>query len=263
MANEVVIGNLADDKRDDCLRFGGSGDYTVTDAIDMTGAQTITSVFVCDELKTQAVHSKGGGHYRLVILGTGKLMVNSEVTNATITCGVVNTVSVVFDSNGKGISLTLNGVVEWTGLASPSQLTTDFYIGARNTSGTLGLFFSGKIHSVVIQGFASYVQNGDFGSSTLIDHSGNGNDGTIVGAQWWKKDVDQAFADPLTYRSQLPATPVEVQHVTYTDKTQPYYPTGDAFWGLYTPTWLTVASLGGNVYLLRQSGLNYSLSMGL
>ena len=77
-----------------------------------------------------------------------------------------------------------------------------------------------------------YIKNGDFGSSVLTDHSGNGNDGTIEGATWWKERVDEVYATPALYKATLVSPLTEDQNVTYTDAT-PYYGADDVFWNPY------------------------------
>ncbi len=238
MANEVVIGNLADDKRDDCLRFDSP--------LDRVGVSI--DVEQGDVVEFGIAYWGGDTGWEYVFEG---LLPNRVLCAKRAGGGWT-------DGYGATTTPPFNGVGDYVSVIERDSTITALFNNTGGNEAMEGVFSYLRVKrgSVVI---AEYIQNGDFGSETLIDHSGNGNDGIINGAQWWKKDVDQAFSDPLTYRSQLPATPVEVQHVTYTDGV-PYYPTGDPFWGLYDENWLTVAELGGHTYLFRN---NLSLNLAL
>ncbi len=248
MANEVVIGNLADDKRDAVVQSGA----LLSSQISVKKIKIMAQVKRASYFQYVIDTRDNGGDYYLYIKAsdvwgsatTGAVTVDSQPVSgfADFTDSFVP-IEILFDTPQELLNLLSSNISATSGLWAGNWESIEMF----DTSGTL-VFSTATV--------------GEFGA-TFLESSVGSETVSLLGAQWWKKDVDQAFADPLTYRSQLPATPVEVQHVTYTDKTQPYYPTGDPFWGLYTPTWLTVASLGGNVYLLRQSGLNYSLSMGL
>ena len=102
---------------------------------------------------------------------------------------------------------------------------------ARQLNEFIGIYSNIIVHSVGLDG-SIYIKNGDFGSTTLIDHSGNGNDGTINGATWWKKGVDEVYATPDLYKSTLVSPLTEDQYVTYTDGT-PFYDSDDTFWNPY------------------------------
>ena len=74
-----------------------------------------------------------------------------------------------------------------------------------------------------------YISGGSaFGSATLEDTSGNGNNGTITSATWWKKDVDANYATPQLFKSDLGTQTGDVTG-QYTDGT-PYYASDDVFW---------------------------------
>ncbi len=128
---------------------------------------------------------------------------------------------------GNAIKSTINGFDYY--------FTCGFHTNLITTKIVIGKLWGGTNYEGVLNRFVfndySYINNGDFGSVNLPS-TPSGNDGTIISAQWWKKDVDQAFADPLTYRSQLPAIPVEVQHVTDVRKLD-IYKTNDPFWNPY------------------------------
>ncbi len=89
-----------------------------------------------------------------------------------------------------------------------------------------------------------YIQNGDYGSTTLIDHSGNDNDGSIIGPTWNKsvngQPVDIVAPDQQTLLAQLPVTPVETWEVIDTTIGSTVPPTNDPSWLLYDEDWLTV-----------------------
>ncbi len=278
--NNVVIGNLTDYTGDACLKFDGSKVLSVTSSASILD-KPIKISFITGEdgssyLMDQSPFEDGGfyirvnsGAVKMLVFqanGTGVSCTSSRVLPVGSVCNAVFTANTVTGN----IEIDVNGVVDTKPFDGTYKkpITTDiFSIGNVTGGGTLP--FKGYVTNISMDSVFSYDIKGSYGNLLLHDTSGSGTDGVLSNIdQWWGlgdngKPIDQVFATPLLYRNQLPSTPVEVQHVTYTDKTQPYYPTGDAFWGLYTETWLTVASLGGNVYLLRQSGLNYSVSMGL
>lgn len=76
-----------------------------------------------------------------------------------------------------------------------------------------------------------YTLNGQFGNVQVLDSSGNGNNGTINGAQWWKKGIDDQYATALLAKNDLIAEGSFVEDVTLlvTDRAQ-YIPTEDPFW---------------------------------
>ena len=99
----------------------------------------------------------------------------------------------------------------------------------------------------------------DYGTATLIDHSGNGNDATLVDTQWWKKGVDQHFLTRDAYKSQWPI-PMEDDQLVYTD-TANYLPASDTYWYPYNqdPTYqfnVINFSLYGSSY--DQDSISYS-----
>ncbi|MCP5006601.1 MAG: hypothetical protein GY941_22065 [Planctomycetes bacterium] len=80
--------------------------------------------------------------------------------------------------------------IEISSIVEPvDTLTSPIGMGAYGIDRTPNSYYSNCIVSkfeVCENGstLAQYFQNGDFGSATLTDHSGNGNDGTINGATW-------------------------------------------------------------------------------
>ncbi len=89
-----------------------------------------------------------------------------------------------------------------------------------------------------------YIQNGDFGDTVLVDHSGHGNDGTINGGQWWKQDIDQNFPDQLSYTSTWPIPMEESQFVIASGVDLPVR--SDASWDDYNsdPTYSFTVDTG-------------------
>jgi hypothetical protein len=242
--NSVVLGDLSLLRADDALRFF-SGYCTLTapsTSPDSFGACTIVSDVVFDEVASvQVLHAQGTSAYRSYI-NSGVLTINgASTTNFTAVAGVSYKIEVDYNSSGEGIAIRVNGsAYTITGGTAPvgnSSASSTFYVGTRDN---LSLILQGVLTGFEITGFGSYIQNGDFGSPTLIDHSGNGNDGTINGAKWWKRNVDEVYSTPDLYLSTLPVTPEEFQYVTYTDA-EPYYPTNDPYWGNYNETWLVVS----------------------
>ncbi len=202
--NEVVLGDLALDSRDDCLRFDGG--YTpisipvvVGDRIKVIvgGAETLSDFqYICD--------GNIGG--RCLIALHNMAWSNSYGTTADR----------AYDGDGEyWFTVNTNSTIQSLGAR---------YTGIDNWTGFFCCFeLVGKVR---------YIENGDFGSATLVDHSGNGNTVPIGSATWWKQDVDENYATSQLYKSTLVSPLTEDQNVVYTDAT-PYYASDDVFWNPY------------------------------
>ena len=150
------------------------------DAADYFGACTISAkVYVVDRTTTQVVFALGSAGYRLYITGSNWTLNGSQSTSTAVTAGF-HTVSVVFDSAGQATSFTLDGVLEWTGIAPTSAVgTTTLSVGCRAAA----LFWLGTIFDFSISG--SSVDNvswAGYGSTAAdwLDTSGDGNHGEVI-----------------------------------------------------------------------------------
>lgn len=138
-------------------------------------------------------------------IGTGRGRLYRNSSSQLVVGDTMNTGYVHNNADVKTIGLEYNldvvnklsveGVTVWSGTAPGavgSEPVPRLRIGARWLGGSVGLFFCGVI-SYFQSKDRSYFMAGDFGSATLIDHSGNGNDGTINGSTWVLSQED-----PLT-----------------------------------------------------------------
>lgn len=269
MSNEVVISLDEDfhlDKRDDCLMFDGVDDraYTPNNPTSLSKIRVEFYNKTVESLSNKYLIDTSNGTRGFLIrrFGTGIVVfiyddraLGLQTANSNVIAGL-NTLEILV--SGSSYTVNLNGVI-----ATQNNYNGNF------VSGTAGLaigdaidstpspHYEGQICCVEIEGFGTYIQNGDFGDATLIDHSGNGNDCIIVGPQWWKLKVDQHFQTAQLFKSQLPLVPVEFQNVVDIKVGIP--PTGDAFWEAYTKYWLRVSywwffSTAQFLLLLNKSG---------
>lgn len=265
MSNKVVLGDLSLYKGNTSLKFDGVNDRCSFPVLGVGSDFTVEMDIIPYEVISNGFlfHPRAERDYYLRVVG-GEIRMsswNGSSNSVTLATGIQVGVkySIVCTISGTNLSATVNGV-SVTGTLPVGNLTSNTnLLGSQD--GVLNNF-KGEICCCKITTSTTsvdYIQNGDFGDVTLIDHSGNGNDGTIIGATWWMQDINQQFDDPLTYRSQLPVTPVEVQVVTYTDAT-PYYPTNDPFWGAYDENWLVVSDQsGGGFTKIGQMALKMAL----
>jgi len=172
-----------------------------------------------------------------------------------------NTVIITEPIVGGGYDVDLNGVVVHQPLYNGS-----FFSGSSNmivgASVDDAEEFTGLISRVSIGDEIIYNTNGQFGNASLLDSSGNNNDGTLSDINmWWKtkfgKPVDQVFANATLYNNQLPVTPVEFQKVIDIGP-----PTGDIFYDPYGVEDLTV-TIQTNLakYNLKSNGLSNKIAL--
>ncbi len=217
MANEVVLGDLALDSRDDCLKFDGVNDYIAfpSTVVDFVRCKIIAESNIADSM---ILDNRLDGGTAFVVYNTSGVIYLSNCAMMINDVNVVNGTTVI----PYGVELDIK-------IALSQSVINLFTRQSKDRS------FKGLVWNLELQGTSdtySYIQSGDFGSSTLIDHSGNGNNGTIHGAQWWKKGVDENYATPQLFKSTLVSPLTEDQNVIYTDAT-PYYPSDDVFWNPY------------------------------
>ena len=233
--NNVVLGDLSKYRGDDCLKFDGADSVT-------WGVPSEITYMYCEFIPSDL--SIQGGHIIGAELGAkfSHYVVTDEISflssfdgsawdyNTQFFVDVVEGVNVIeMIYNDNTLTININGQSKVvSGIPNAPKSNQIMTIGSRN--GTVN-FFTGIYHKVKYNEY-NYIQNGDFGSTTLVDHSGNGNDGTINGAQWWKKDVDENYLTPQAYKSSWIIPMEQSQNVIYTDA-EPYYPTDDVFWNDY------------------------------
>ncbi len=167
-----------------------------------------------------------------------------------------NRLTLLLDNNN--LTLTLNGSSTTGSLGGSFSVgTLPMVVGGRVDSDQDR--FVGGISQVSIGDELVYNLDTQFGNSTIIDSSGNGNDGTIVGATWWKTvngvPYTGAYLTPTAYRSTL-LRPVENnadQRVIYTDG-EPVWERDDPEWNdwnlggigfeVITPSTLSILTMG-------------------
>jgi hypothetical protein len=148
--------------------------------------------------------------YRCYVNSVGNIGVNSTLTSADLTEGY-HEIAVEFNTEGIGVAVAIDGVISWTGVASPAgQTSNGFYIGARDNSG-IGLFWKGLIYDFSITGSSvkNFSLNG-YGNTDAdwIDTTGtvDSNDITVNGspesyyipaAQNGLDALGQALTDPF------------------------------------------------------------------
>lgn len=271
MANNVVIGDLGKLRKPDALRFEGAEKCTFP-SVSYVNGDSLTLSFT-------SVRTIGGDDYILGyqenfsqwagFLSNDNLAIRwSDGTYFTAPSGITSNGYydiMISITSGNLVSAYVDGELVGTGDSTGKTLSIDSLAYGRR------LYYSGVIRDVVLVKnsveVGRYIQNGDFGNTTLIDQSGSGNDGTIIGATWWRQGVDEVYSDPTLYRSTLPIPLNDDQYVTYTDGT-PFYPAGDDFWIPYNsdPTYdFTVVkqssiSIGQGLY---QYGSSMKLSFSL
>lgn len=247
MSKTVVLGDLGKIKGyDDCLKFNGISDYvdipTDHSEFDVDFYCKFTPIELPNTYHTLlgkkdkwACYIIETGNIQFFVRRlTGGVWFFNTSSNGVLV-GEENNIRCVIDSQNSQMSITLNGVETLfsSQVYDTAVSSNKMYLGAVNTlsGATASLFLNALIWNLNIDG-SEYIKNGDFGSLILTDHSENGNDGIIVGAQWWKQDVDENYITPQLYKSTLVTPLTEDQNVIYTDAT-PYYPSDDVFWNPY------------------------------
>ena len=231
--NNVIIGDLAEFRGDDCLKFDGVDDYativqTTEDlSLDITIDEVGTTWKVISQIGSYDVDFDG---YILHVDTDLRLAIRSNndvVTKGPIISGGDRLELDIINTNTE-IRVYLGGELSLT----HTKTSTGSYVGKTvklmkrdNTD-----FLKGCLNSIS-DGAYTYINNGDFGDSVLTSKP-SGNDGTIVGAQWWKQGVDENFLTPTAYRNAWIIPMEQSQNVIYTDGT-PYYPTADTYWNPY------------------------------
>ncbi len=240
--NNVVIGDLGKYKGDDGLKFDGVGD-SATFPLNTVGATSVTVRMELEHLTYTPANRRLYGDLTsnfwggLTIDGRFYFKYNQLDTGADgLDCSYINGESVSFElvATNTRSDITVNGITRTYGGVSSLDILAD--IDILNLNGYTGDYTKGCLNyfSIAVDGVVvnSYIQNGDFGSPTLIDHSGNGNNGTINGATWWKQGIDEVYANPTLFKASRPIPMEESQKVIYTDGT-PFYPVDDVFWNPY------------------------------
>jgi len=241
MANNVVLGDLGLYRGSDCLKFDGVNDYV---KIDNTPILTDFNISVeCTPLRltgTQFIWANRNGSDIHLDIRASNFAVGIEssfgaevFTHPTILqVGSTYNISMTYNSSTLNGVIIVNGVSHIvTSLGAPLTVSNGWQnIGALDFGSSPIDHCNMDIRDISINS-SCYIQNGDFGSATLIDHCGT-NDGTINGAQWWKVGVDEVYATPALYKTALVSPLTEDQYVTYTDAS-PYYNSDNVFWNPY------------------------------
>ena len=210
--NNVVIGDLGKLRGEDCLKFDGVDDYIKIDNDISLEVGDIVTIELHDYVPSPNAYLTDYDG-----LGTrGYLFISTTQTVSNFTPTQIISVG--------------DGVYTFV-VHTAVDINT---MGARFS---LSEFIKAKLRCFKVESSTGvvkllYIQNGDFGSATLVDHSGNGNDGTIVGAQWWKKDVDENFLTKTAYKSSWAIPMEETQKVVVTTPSE-YEPTESTYWNDY------------------------------
>lgn len=190
--NNVVLGDLSLDSRDDALALDGLDDTIVVS----TGDIVRHEVSMCD-VDSQTIHT-------LFSTSDGYIWIykdpNSSIFNVRLTTSsgekflnmpselvVSSCYDIVVERVSGGVFIEINGVnitFPYTPVA-----TSGITVGVRGGS------YYAKLKATIKRihdGTYSYIKNGDFGSISLPS-TPSGNDGTINGAHWWKVGVDGKF----------------------------------------------------------------------
>jgi len=283
MNNKVVLGDLSKYHGDDVLKFSGV-DTAPVSPIKISSTLDGTHEVYCmydgkvasdGNVVGESIASAIGGFQIRYDIGNNKWNFQYRIggttyyslqSTATVTVGQWYKISV--NINGTNVSLTIDNVLQDSNSnfdGSGIDVNSFVAIGGKSQN----RYFSGLIRDYAYttnssQLVMSYIQNGDFGSATLIDHSGNGNNGTINGATWWKEGVDQQFDTPQLYKSQWVIPMEESQNVVYTDAL-PYYATKNAFWNDYNidEVYAFNVSRQSDEVILTTGSIHLKLGLGL
>jgi len=175
----------AADKR---MYFDGVNDYVSVAGMGASGsyfgACTITATVNFDDPSARGVLcSLGTSAYRVFAEG-GTWRVNSSDTLVSVPSGI-HTVSVDFNSSGQATELRIDGVTEWTGTISAGATAVDvFYVGGRESGGSVGLLFKGLIYDFSLSGSSvkNFAFNGYGNTNADWEDQVGSNDGTVVGS---------------------------------------------------------------------------------
>ncbi len=182
-------------------------------------------------------------------------------------------IDVGFVVSGNTITITMNGTIHTTSIAGFVSFrgSNSLEVGADSS---LTHRFKGYIEDFILYKnsdytsmLVSYIQNGDFGSATLIDHSGNGNDGTINGATWGKlvnNKLVEHHATKELYKSAWTIPMAESQNVFFTDPAD-YVKASDSYWNDYNidPVFTFNVNLISSGIYNGVYGLNLNLNLSL
>ncbi len=134
--------------------------------------------------------------------------------------------------------------------------SSSFTIETIGSRYTIASFLIGDMCTFEVQNKHLYIQNGDFGNLTLVDHIGSA-DGTLDNLEmWWKEGIDEVFPDQNVYKATW-IPPLAPQTVYDTVGNLP--PTGDASWD-GEPVTVILVTTGGN-YINNTLRLELSLKI--
>jgi len=241
--NDVVIGDLELYKGSDALKFDGVDDYCDTGILTsslLDGTHKVTAKYTDDMSTDRSIFGDDSSGFQLRFDTGPNIYLFQYRTLATSYEFILGTAPTGgYDEfelkvSGSSVELIINSV---------SQGTINDFDGAYiNSTTKIGVaqnrYWVGEIsqysYTSNVDGLVfSYIQNGDFGSATLIDHSGNGNDGTINGATWNKQGVDSTYPDPATYKASWVSPMEQAQLVRYVDPNTTFYDTNNVYWNDY------------------------------
>lgn len=237
MAKTVVLGDLGKYSGDTVLKFDGVDDYASIPPVTFTdldvGSIEISCVYITTGVESYPIGKIVDFSNWIGYLSNGNIAVRfSDGTYFSVPSGIVV-------SGYYSIRLTFNeGIAEF--FIDDASVGTQDITGKSVTINLIGegrrISYTGDLCRVIFElsgvVVADYINNNNFGDSSLIDNSGNGNDGTIFGAVWWKKYVDEVYATPQLLKDTLTDPLGADYHVVYTDAT-PFYPSDDVFWNPY------------------------------
>ena len=152
------------------------------------GAVTISAYAAFNKTNAfEVLWSFGSSAYRVYLdrdgSGNIELMASTD-TGFTPATNQIYFFEVDYNSSGEATEFRVDGNVEWTGTAAPVPNAHDgsnvFLVGARNSSGTAGLFMTGLVYNVTISGTLNWIGNGNT-DAAWVDQIGS-NNGTVNGS---------------------------------------------------------------------------------
>jgi hypothetical protein len=145
------------------------------------GAVTISvDVKITVGAVTQVIFAKGDQAYRLYVDSSNIFVIGVTSTGVSASIGAFNKLSVTFNSAGDGVSLSVDGVIVWTGLAAAGTngASSKFFLGSLS-SGPQLFFLNGTVANFQITGDTKqHWDLRDNGLSALT----SGTDLTLVGS---------------------------------------------------------------------------------
>ncbi len=273
MADKIVIGDLGEYRGDDCLTFA-SGASVVTPS----NGTIIDKLITADILYKSGLGNRyiadfspageGGWIFRVednrlrftVFQSDGQVL---NVYYNPLVDGTTYCIEAIALSSGT-LNLTVNGSMSQAAFDGTNKIPTTGTVVVGNAVEGLTENLDSQLLGIRIDGEFNYNLNGQFGNVSVLDSSGNGNDGTINGATWWKKEIAENYLTTTAYLNARPAVQEVAQEIIVVDPSQ-YYPTDDVIWAPYNtdPTFSFIVYLQQNMLQGRTRMMHSHLLLNL